>query len=87
MLDSPLDPACTADTFCEGIGNITRRGDNFRVTCVAERERDGEVERLVVAHLVWSRDDLATAIRQMQAALDGRPFMSAIRPAENVTLC
>jgi hypothetical protein len=42
-----VDPACVPDTFCEGIGYISKTGDVVRITMFATRDLgDGDVERL-----------------------------------------
>ena len=73
------DPACERDTFCEGIGNITKIGDSFRLTFFATRDLgNGEPpQHLVVAHLVWPRDALKNVIAQLDGALKGLPFIDA----------
>jgi hypothetical protein len=74
-----IDPACVPDTFCEGIGNISKVGDNLRIVIFATRESDGnDTEHLVVARLVWPRSTLASVIRQIEGAMKGLPFIDAI---------
>jgi len=76
MTNYPSDPHCVAPVFCEGICQIEKIGPNFRVTKYESRALPGDVpERIVVGREVWSRDDLALAVRQLQAALDDRPLM------------
>jgi hypothetical protein len=72
------DPACVPDTFCEGIGNISKVGNNLRIEIFANRDiGDGEIEHLVVARLVWPRELVANVISQLEKAMKGMPFMDA----------
>lgn len=77
-----IDPACIRDTLCEGVGHISKvAGVGFRVTVFATRDRgDGEIDHLIVAQLVWSLASLKTAVSQMEAAIDGLPFLSDLAP-------
>lgn len=79
----PSDPHCVAPIFCQGICQIERVGPNFRITICESRELPGDVpELIVVAREVWSRDDLAAAVLQLQATLEGRPFLARFGDSE-----
>jgi hypothetical protein len=83
-----VDPACVQDTFCEGIGNITKVGDNFRLTIFATRDLgDGLTEQIVVAREIWPAATLKGALYQIERALNGQPFVDDLsyageRPAQ-----
>src|SRR5579864_6726247 len=67
-----LDPACVRDVFVEGIGAVTRIGkDCIRFTLYATRDRgDGEVDRIVVAQIVWPASLIAAANLQVRMFLE-----------------
>lgn len=75
---APFDPACVADIFCEGICAVTKLGDDcLRFTVFATRDRgDGEVERIVVAQLIWTKGALKIALEQTSAIINGKPFLN-----------
>lgn len=68
-----IDPACVADTFAEGFGEIEMIGGScVRVTLFATRSiGQGARERIVVARLVLPQFALARGLRQCAAALAG----------------
>lgn len=84
----PLDPRYVQDTVCEGVSAISRVGSgSLRFTFYANRDRgDGSTERIVVAHHVWTREDLIVAMRQTERALEGLPITSPA-PSGSKMLC
>lgn len=72
-----IDPACVADVFVEGIGEIERIGTNcIRMTMFASHSIGGsERERVVVARLVMTTDAFARGIRQCKTFRDGGPLL------------
>ncbi|MBN8960543.1 MAG: hypothetical protein J0H71_05380 [Rhizobiales bacterium] len=67
-----IDPACVADTFVEGIGEIEKVGAScVRVTLYTTRSVGGGArERIVVARLVLPEATFARGLRQCTAFQD-----------------
>lgn len=82
--DAPVasDPACVPDIFCEGLTGVAKlAGDCVRLTIFATRDLGaGESERIVVGQLVWSAPALHLAMQQIDAVLEGLPFLSTAVP-------
>jgi hypothetical protein len=78
------DPACIPDTFCQKIGAIEcLPGGLYRITLVVVRNRDPRA-LIATSHLIWSRDDLEIAHRQVAAVLGGMPFLPSAERSEIV---
>ncbi|WP_296741367.1 hypothetical protein [Mesorhizobium sp.] len=79
-----IDPACVADTFCEGIGEIEQIGAAcVRVTLFASRAiADGVREHIVVARLVLALETFSRGIRQCEAFSSGAPLLIDDRPPD-----
>ncbi|WP_292963676.1 hypothetical protein [Nitrobacter sp.] len=78
-----IDPACVADVFVEGIGEIERIGTNcIRMTMFATRSSQGRRERIVVARLVLQEATLARSLRQCSAFQAGDLIIDENAPLE-----
>jgi hypothetical protein len=55
------EPFAVIDTYADGIGRIEKlKGGNVRVVFYVESEHDGRVERVIVAKIVISPEEIAT---------------------------
>ena len=78
-----IDPACVSDIFCEGICQIDKVGENFRLTMYVARDLgDKYIEHMVVARTIFPREVMANVIKQMENALKGVPFMNSVKAAD-----
>lgn len=79
-----IDPACVADTFVEGFGEIELIGGScVRVTLYATRSiGHGAHERIVVARLVLPQFVLARGLRQCAAVMSGEIVIDEDGPSE-----
>lgn len=79
-----IDPACVADTFAEGFGEVELIGGScVRVTLFATRSvRHGARERIVVARLVLPEFALTRGLRQCAAVLSGVTAVDEETPTE-----
>lgn len=77
-----IDPACVADTFIEGLGEIEHIGANcIRITMFASRSiGQGIREHVVVARLVLPADAFNVVVRQCLAFSDGKPVLLETLP-------
>jgi hypothetical protein len=76
-----LDPACVPDTFVEGVAAITKiGGDCIRFTLYATRDRDGVIEKIVVAQIIWPASLLPFVNSQVRAFVETGTFMVADIP-------
>lgn len=77
-----IDPACVPDTFVEGIGQIAKtNGGNLRFTLYATRVRgEGDIERVVVAQIVWPAALIEGALAQCRAFVETGTFLPLEAP-------
>lgn len=81
-----MDPACVADVFVEGLGEIERIGSNcIRMTMFATRSiSHGRRERIVVARLVLQEAAFVRSLRQCSAFQTGELIIDESAPFEGV---
>lgn len=74
-----IDPDRIDDVFCETLGSVDRIGSScFRFTFFVTYDLgDGEIDRRIVARLIFPREELAMVHAQVAAVLAGRPFLAA----------
>lgn len=74
-----VELAHVPDTFASGMTEVEEYGNFLRVTLYVDRRRDPDgfdktVERIVVAHIVWTHEDFQKALRiAMRAMRDWHP--------------
>lgn len=66
-----IEPALVTDIFATGVLAPEDWGGHIRIVCYADRMADGGLERIVVARVVFPREDFLAALTKVWTATNG----------------